>query len=190
MVHGFSRVVIEVLKFAARSTRLTIFVAESMPNREGALTVEELQNCEFADSMECKLILDSAVARMMEKVDFVLVGAQAVVENGGVINRIGTMQMALLARSFHKPFYVACESVKFVRHFPLTQDEAEDIVRRTMEVGDGGAGGEASSKSLQGVESHTVDLTQPELITLLVTDMGVFPPSSVSDELIHLFAPM
>ena len=39
MVHGFSRVVIEVLKFAARSTRLTIFVAESMPNREGCATV-------------------------------------------------------------------------------------------------------------------------------------------------------
>ena len=61
---------------------------ESPPVVCRALTVEELQNCEFADSMECKLILDSAVARMMEKVDFVLVGAQAVVENGGVINRV------------------------------------------------------------------------------------------------------
>ncbi len=34
------------------------------------------------------MILDSAVALAIHEVDFVLTGAEAVVENGGIINRV------------------------------------------------------------------------------------------------------
>jgi translation initiation factor eIF-2B subunit alpha len=43
------------------------------------------------------------------------------VENGGIISRMGTYQMGLLARSKGKPFYVVAESHKFVRLYPLSQ---------------------------------------------------------------------
>jgi translation initiation factor eIF-2B subunit alpha len=43
------------------------------------------------------------------------------VENGGIISRIGTYQMGLLAKSKGKPFYVVAESHKFVRLYPLSQ---------------------------------------------------------------------
>lgn len=58
------------------------------------------------------LILDSGVAYMMEKVDMLLVGAEGVVESGGIINYLGTYQAALVARSLGKPVYVAAESYK------------------------------------------------------------------------------
>ncbi len=67
------------------------------------------------------VISDSAVAFYMGKVDMVLVGAQGVVENGGVLNKMGTLQVAIVAKSYNKPLYVASESYKFARIFPLDQ---------------------------------------------------------------------
>lgn len=54
-------------------------------------------------------------------VDMVLVGAEAVVENGGIINKLGTYQIALVAKALNKPMYVAAESYKFARLYPLSQ---------------------------------------------------------------------
>jgi len=42
----------------------------------------------------------------------VLVGAEGVVENGGVINKLGTYQAAVSAHCHNTPFYVAAESYK------------------------------------------------------------------------------
>lgn len=53
------------------------------------------------------IIIDSAVAYHMHKVDFVLSGAEGVVENGGIINKIGTYQAAITAKAHKKSFYVA-----------------------------------------------------------------------------------
>ena len=42
----------------------------------------------------------------MSGVDAVMVGAEAIVENGGIINKIGTYQVSLVAKALNKPFYV------------------------------------------------------------------------------------
>ena len=55
----------------------------------------------------------------MENIDFVLTGADAVVENGGIINRIGSYTVAIAAKAHGRPFYVLAESFKFARLFPL-----------------------------------------------------------------------
>lgn len=59
-----------------------------------------------------KLLIDSAVAYSMDEVDMVFVGADGVVESGGIINMMGTYQIALVAKSMNKPMYVAAESYK------------------------------------------------------------------------------
>lgn len=56
-----------------------------------------------------------------------LVGAEGVVENGGVINKLGTYQIALCAKSLNKPFYVAAESYKFARLYPLNQQVGNGV---------------------------------------------------------------
>lgn len=40
------------------------------------------------EDIDCTLILDAAVGYYMDKVDLVLVGAEAVVQNGGIINKV------------------------------------------------------------------------------------------------------
>lgn len=69
------------------------------------------------------LVLDSAVAHVMDKVDMVIVGADAVTENGGVISQVGTYQIAVIAAALGKLLYVAAESFKFTRVFPLNQGD-------------------------------------------------------------------
>ena len=99
-----------------------------------------------------RVVLDSAVGALMEQVDLCLVGAEGVMENGGIANKvrsakvavisttfffvivliqgmlslfqIGTYQVALVAKALQKPFYVAAESYKFARMYPLSQRDA------------------------------------------------------------------
>ena len=60
----------------------------------------------------------------MPLVDAIFVGCEAVVENGGIINKIGTFTLALVAKTFQKPFYVFTESLKFLKEYPLKQEDA------------------------------------------------------------------
>lgn len=53
----------------------------------------------------------------MDEVDMVFVGADGVVESGGVINMMGTYQIALVAHGMNKPVYVAAESYKVYLQF-------------------------------------------------------------------------
>lgn len=66
-------------------------------------------------------IPDSAVGYALGGVDMVIVGAEGVVESGGIISRLGTYQIGMLAKAMGKPFYVVAESHKFVRIYPLGQ---------------------------------------------------------------------
>ena len=62
-----------------------------------------------AVGIPCTVVLDSAVAYVMDNVDFVLVGSEAVVESGGLINALGSNQMAIIAKAQNKPFYALAE---------------------------------------------------------------------------------
>lgn len=84
---------------------------------EGLRTVRELR----ALGIPVATIPESAIGYSLTTVDLVLVGAEAVVENGGIVSRMGTYQMGALAKASKIPFYVVCESHKFVRLFPLGQ---------------------------------------------------------------------
>lgn len=48
------------------------------------------------------------------------------VENGGIVNKIGTYALGIVARELGKPLYVAAESYKFARLFPLNQRDLPD----------------------------------------------------------------
>ncbi|KAG4067846.1 hypothetical protein HA402_010532 [Bradysia odoriphaga] len=174
LTHSRSRVVLETLKLAANSNkRFHVYVTQSTPSNDGARMHSELERA----GIECTLILDSSIAYVMESIDIVMVGAEGVVESGGIINRIGTFTMAVCAREIKKPFYVLAESFKFTRLYPLNQcDLPNDYKYNKKQL----------AGDLQQVHP-LVDYTPPAFITLLFTDLGILTPSAVSDELIKLY---
>ena len=129
LTNGGSRVVGAVLRAAAETrssgVRFQVIYAQSASdtssgnNTEGYPIISTLR----ALQVPVAVIPDSAVAYSMGKVSMVLVGAEGVVENGGIISRMGTYQMGILAKSAGKPFYVVTESHKFVRLYPLGQHD-------------------------------------------------------------------
>ncbi|KAL6563339.1 hypothetical protein OROHE_005926 [Orobanche hederae] len=176
LVHGFSRVVLEILRTAAHNKKhFRVFCTEGRPDRTGLRLSNELAKLD----VPVKLLIDSAVAYSMDEVDMVFVGADGVVESGGIINMMGTYQIALVAKSMNKPVYVAAESYKFARLYPLDQ---KDMVPALRPIDFG-----VPIPSKVEVETSARDYTPPQYLTLLFTDLGVLTPSVVSDELIQLY---
>lgn len=176
LVHGFSRVVLEVLKTAAQNKKMfRVFCTEGRPDRTGLRFSNEMAKLD----VPVKLVIDSAVAYSMDEVDMVFVGADGVVESGGIINMMGTYQIALVAHSMNKPVYVAAESYKFARLYPLDQKDMAPALR-PIDFG-------VPIPSKVEIEKSARDYTPPQYLTLLFTDLGVLTPSVVSDELIQLY---
>ncbi|NXU25784.1 EI2BA factor, partial [Thalassarche chlororhynchos] len=182
LTHAYSRVVLRVLEAAVESKkRFSVYVTESQPDQAGQVLInlQKMAKALRKLNIPVTVILDAAVGYIMEKVDLVLVGAEGVVESGGIINKIGTNQIAVCAKAQNKPFYVVAESFKFVRLFPLNQQDVPDKFKYKADT----------LKTSQNLteEQPWIDYTSPSLITLLFTDLGVLTPSAVSDELIKLY---
>lgn len=124
LTHGGSRVVGTLLSKAAEASAnggsvrfKVIYVLNESTTSESQSVVSALRK----NGIPVATISEGAVGYAMGKVDLVIVGAEGVVENGGVISRLGTYQIGLLANASGKPFYVVAESHKFVRLYPLGQ---------------------------------------------------------------------
>lgn len=96
LIHGYSRVVISLVRRAAMSgRRFRVIVTEGRPDAAGVEVARVLRmpvgNTKL--NIPVTLVLDSAVGFIMDKVDMVIVGAEGVVESGGIINKLGTFQV-------------------------------------------------------------------------------------------------
>jgi len=172
-----SRVVLKILMEAySKNGNFHVYVTESGPDKSGWKMQEELRKLPGVD---VTLILDSAVGMVMEKIDLVLLGAEGVVESGGIINKIGTSTIGICAKMLNKPVYVAVESFKFVRMYPLNNRDIPDEFKYKYST--------IESKKNLKKEHPLIDFTHPSFITLLFTDIGILTPSAVSDELVKLY---
>ncbi|KAH3900664.1 probable Translation initiation factor eIF-2B subunit alpha [Saccharomycodes ludwigii] len=174
LVHGYSRAVYQLLSNAAdKLIRFRCIVTESRPTMQGKQLCEQLDK----KGVPVSLIVDGGIGSIIHKVDKIMVGAEGVVESGGVINLIGTYGLGVLAKNARKPFYVVTESHKFVRMFPLSSNDLPQE-RDPLEF----------SQNFQGqLSSPLLDFTSYDYITALVTDLGVLTPSAVSEELIKMW---
>ena len=137
------------------------------------------------NGIPCEIISDNNIAYSLEKVDYVLVSAEVVTENGGIINRLGTYTAGICAKMLNKPFYVAAENFKFSRIFPVNQDDLPEATRVKSKFDF------IQGKGFDGDDKVTYrqlcDFTPPEFITMFISDVGILTPSAISDELIQRF---
>lgn len=77
--------------------------------------------------MPCSLILDSAVAYVMDKINLVLLGSEAVVESGGLVNAVGSYQMSIVAKAANKPIYALAERYAYSFNQPLDVFQMERL---------------------------------------------------------------
>ena len=110
MTHCHSSAVSGILRAAKANGRdFEVILTETRPFYQGRITAREMVEAGIGATM----IVDSAVRSFMNKVDLVLVGADAITSEGNIINKIGTSQVALAAQEARTPFYVSTELLKF-----------------------------------------------------------------------------
>jgi translation initiation factor eIF-2B subunit alpha len=200
LTHGWSRVVASILLQAAETKHFDIIILEGRPDAAGARAAQFY--AAHSSNIPTTVVLDSAMGYIMESVDIVLTGAEAVVENGGCVNKMGTYALAACAKAHGKPFYVASESYKFARLYPLNQKDLPNMGNIPLKCLDttstlSPSGNESSEEKESRdvitlpekvkVDNPPCDFTPAKFITLLFTDLGVLTPSAVSDELIRLY---
>lgn len=123
--HSRSATVYETFKTAVTAgARIRAIVAESRPLCEGKDTAQELS----ALGIPVTLAVDGAVGHLMKSADACVVGADSVLCDGTVVNKIGTFPLALSAREHGEPFHVLCETSKFnLRSMFEPQVETEEM---------------------------------------------------------------
>jgi methylthioribose-1-phosphate isomerase len=150
-----------------------VFVDETRPFLQGArLTAWELQRV----GVPLTLITDSMAGYFMRRgeIDCVIVGADRIVANGDVANKIGTYSLAVLAHAHSIPFYVAAPSSTV--DFALPNGDAIPIEQRaSAEVTS--LGGQQIAPLGVNAAHPAFDMTPHDLITAIITERGiVYPP--------------
>ena len=112
--------------------KLHVLVPETRPYLQGArLTAWEL----YRGGIPLTLITDNMVGHFLKsgKVGAIVTGADRIAANGDTANKIGTYQIAVLAKENNVPFYIAAPvstfdlSIPDGDHIPIEERTAEEV---------------------------------------------------------------
>lgn len=168
LTHCHSSTVTHIFERAKKEGKqFEIICTETRPRFQGRITAQELIDLDIKTTM----IVDSAVRFFINKVDLVMVGADAITSEGNIINKIGTSLIALAANEARTPFYVVSELLKFD---PSTvHGDYEKIEERNPNE----IWAEAPSKL--EIRNPAFDITRRNYIHGIICEEGVISPHSV-----------
>ena len=149
---------------------IKVICDETRPLCQGArLSVFEMQQ----EEIPVKLAVDSAAGHLMQKgmVNKVVVGADRVAK-GGVANKIGSLMVALAAKRFNVPFYVAAPESTFdiensIYDVEIEERDADEVIY----IGNTRIAPEGTE-----VENPAFDIIPSDLITGIITEKGILIP--------------
>ena len=167
--YGTALGVIRAIKESGKKVK--VIATETRPVQQGSrLTAFELKH----DGIDVSLIPDTAVGYTMANglVNGVVVGADRILQTGHVFNKIGTYQVATMAKQHNIPFYVAAP----LSTFDL-ESRPENVIieqRNASEVT--GIGDKKTAPDGINVINPAFDMTPPELISGIITENGIAKP--------------
>jgi len=151
---------------------ISVYADETRPLLQGSrLTAFELA----AAGVPVTLICDDMAAQVMRegRIDMVITGSDRIAANGDAANKIGTYNLAILAKHHDIPFYVAAPSSTFDMHLE-TGDDIPIEQRASEEITEGF--GKRTAPDGVRTYSPAFDVTPHALITAIVTEKGIIQP--------------
>ncbi|MGQ0376809.1 MAG: S-methyl-5-thioribose-1-phosphate isomerase [Nitrososphaerota archaeon] len=169
VAYGTALGVIRATKESGKNIK--VIATETRPVQQGSrLTAFELKH----DGIDVSLIPDTAVGYTIANglVNKVIVGADRILRRGHVFNKIGTYQVAIIAKQHRIPFYVAAP----LSSFDLQSNPGDIVIeqRKAEEVTQ--VGDRKTAPEGIGVINPAFDMTPPELITGIITEAGIAKP--------------
>ncbi|XP_031212717.1 translation initiation factor eIF-2B subunit delta isoform X1 [Mastomys coucha] len=179
LVYGCSSLVSRILQEAwVEGRRFRVVVVDSRPRLEGRHMLHSLVRAGIPTSY----LLIPAASYVLPEVSKVLLGAHALLANGSVMSRVGTAQLALVARAHNVPVLVCCETYKFcerVQTDAFVSNELDDPDDLQCRRGDQVALANWQNHPSLRLLNLVYDVTPPELVDLVITELGMIPCSSV-----------
>jgi methylthioribose-1-phosphate isomerase len=195
---GFGTALNVIRQLAANNVLQLVYFTETRPYNQGSrLTAYELVQDRIPHTMIC----DSMAGLLMrtQPIHAVIVGAVRVTANGDTANKIGTYQLAILAKYHEIPFYVAAPTTSI----DLTKRTGNEILieqrpsseMTTIKGINIAAEGKISMKNkfsylfiIVGVQvwNPAFDITPAQLITGIITEHGVFKSDELAEKLLSL----
>jgi len=151
--------------------KIRVIATETRPVMQGSrLTAFELDHY----GIDFSLIPDTAVGHLMSSglINRVIVGADRILKSGHVYNKIGTYQVAALAKRHKIPFYVAAPSSTF----DLTSKVGDVVIEERDKNELMKMGNKLLAPKGIKIFNPAFDLTPPELITGIITEKGILKP--------------
>ncbi|KAF8446515.1 initiation factor 2 subunit family-domain-containing protein [Terfezia claveryi] len=179
-----SNIVQMVLAEAHRKKiKFRVVVVDSRPLMEGAQLCQALS--EFG--IDCTYTLIHALSYAIRDATKVYLGAHAMLSNGRLYSRVGTAALAMYAKEFEVPVIVCCESIKFTDRVGLdsivTNELAlpDDLTNLSISRYHPTVGKLSKWRDIPNLNILNImyDVTPAENITLVITEYGSLPPSSV-----------
>jgi ribose 1,5-bisphosphate isomerase len=171
LTHCHSEHVIAILKAARKQgKRFEVFVTETRPKYQGIITAKKL----LKSGIKVTYCIDAAIGYIMRDVSKVLVGCDAILADGSIVNKVGTFPIAIMANKFGIPVVVAGGTYKFDAQTILGQPEPVEQ-RQPSEV----IGPRVIPKAT--VINPAFDITPAEYVHSLVTEKGITKPEWVRE---------
>ncbi len=167
---------------AEQNLPLKVYADETRPLLQGArLTAYELQSA----NIDVTLLTDSMAAMLMQqnKITAVITGSDRIAANGDVANKIGTYNVAILAKYHKIPFIVAAPTSTFDLQTPTGQQIP--IEQRSPEEITEAFGKRTAPPNIQ-TYSPAFDITPANLVTAIITERGTISPISTNTIANHL----
>ena len=152
-----------------RGHKIDVFADETRPYLQGArLTAWELMK----DNIPTTVLCDNMAASLMSKgrIQACIVGADRIAANGDTANKIGTYGVAILAKEFGIPFYVAAPWATIDTAtatgdlIPIEQRSAYEVTH---------SNGKQMTPDGVGIENPAFDVTPAKYITAIITERGL-----------------
>lgn len=147
-----------------------VYADETRPWLQGArLTAWEL----VQENIPVSLMVEGAASYMMQQaahpIKWVIVGADRIAANGDVANKIGTCNLAVLARYFGLNMMVVAPTSTIDLH--ISEGAAIPVEQRAADEVLGCAGKQVGASGAQAV-NPAFDITPAELVDVIVTEKG------------------
>ncbi|CAL1701638.1 unnamed protein product [Somion occarium] len=181
LTYARSSVVQKVLLGAhAEGRQFSVIVVDSRPMLEGKRLLSVLASA----GIQCTYILLPALGAIITEVTLVLVGAHSIHSNGAVYSRAGTALVAMMAKLHSVPVVVCCETYKYSETVQLDSFTKNELAPQGDLFSSFPSVKARDSLTLENDEHLEIlnplyDLTPPNCITAVVTEVGVIPPNSI-----------
>nr|CAB3498691.1 unnamed protein product [Digitaria exilis] len=180
LTYGSPSVVEMILDYAHELGRkFRVIVVDSRPKLEGQGLLRRL----VAKGINCTYTHINAISYIMHEVTRVFLGASSILSNGTVYSRVGTASVAMVAHAFGVPVLVCCEAYKFHERVQLDSICANelgdpDVILKVPGKAEDHLKNWAENTNLQ-LLNLTYDATPPDYVSMIITDYGMLPPTSV-----------